>query len=207
MKRILDKINKLNRYLFVKLPNRKKIRNKDVTIISSNCIGGLIYNDCGLKFNSMTINLFFEAEDFIKFVEKLEYYLNLELVEIKLDNYNYPIGMLGDLKIHFVHYKSFDEAKNKWDIRKKRVNYENILIIMTDRDGCNNQLVNRFHRLPYNKVLFSCKKYNEYEDVIFMSEFEGLEQVGNITNFYSIFGKRIYDKYFNYVDYINKMSV
>ena len=43
------------------------LKNKDFTIISHNCVGGVIYHDLGLKFNTPTINLFFMAKDFIKY--------------------------------------------------------------------------------------------------------------------------------------------
>lgn len=128
MKYILNRIRRINRYIFIKLPNYKKVKNKDISIISSNCIGGLIYSDCGLKFNSMTINLYFKAEDFIKFVEKMDYYINLTLDEIELDNVKYPVGKLDDIIIHFVHYKSFKEANEKWNSRKKRLNYNKLII-------------------------------------------------------------------------------
>jgi uncharacterized protein (DUF1919 family) len=37
---------------------RSRLTNKEVTIFSSNCIGGVIYHDLGLRFMSPTINLF-----------------------------------------------------------------------------------------------------------------------------------------------------
>ena len=42
--------------------------DSEFTIISSNCIGGVIYSDLHRKFLSPTINLFFSAKDFLKFV-------------------------------------------------------------------------------------------------------------------------------------------
>ena len=57
---------------------RNKYINHDVSIISMNCTGGILYHDLGLKFLSPTINLFFRAEDFIKFCENLDYYLSID---------------------------------------------------------------------------------------------------------------------------------
>ena len=67
------------------------------TIISHNCIGGVLSHELGLKFLSPTVNLFMVNEDFIKFCENLEYYLSLDITpydgEIKI----YPLGRCGDL--------------------------------------------------------------------------------------------------------------
>ena len=56
---------------------RKIFQNKDISIISMNCTGGILYHDLGLQFRSPTVNLFMRAEDFIKFCENLEFYLSI----------------------------------------------------------------------------------------------------------------------------------
>lgn len=59
--------NRINRK-FTK-SQRKRLKNDNFTIISSNCIGGLIYHRLGKEFNSPTINLRFYQNEFIKFVQ------------------------------------------------------------------------------------------------------------------------------------------
>lgn len=56
-----------------------KLLNKDISIISMNCVGGCVYHDYGLRFMSPTINLSFSASDFVKFCENIEGYLAEEL--------------------------------------------------------------------------------------------------------------------------------
>lgn len=90
---------------------RKKIINKSPTIISNNCNATFIYKDLGLKFYSPTINLFFSINDFIKFIENMDYYLSLDLIELTDNTKNYPVGRLGDIQINFMHYSSFQDAK------------------------------------------------------------------------------------------------
>lgn len=75
---------------------------------------GVILHELGERFNSPTVNLFFDAEDFIKFLEKLDYYLSQTLVEAQSDK-NYPIAKLDDITIYFMYYPSFDEAKTIWE--------------------------------------------------------------------------------------------
>ncbi len=96
--------------------NRKirRLKNNNPTIISSNCNGGMILHDLGLKFNTPTINLLFEASDYIKFVSDLDRYLSEDLVEAESDK-PYPVGLIGDVRVYLMHYKSFNEAKDKWN--------------------------------------------------------------------------------------------
>ncbi|WP_049203095.1 DUF1919 domain-containing protein [Proteus mirabilis] len=185
---------------FKKRSYRNKNKEKNITIISSNFIGGCIYNDLGLKFNSPTINLFFEANNYIKFCKNLKYYLNVELIESKNTKTTYPIGILDDIEIHFLHYSNFFEAKKKWDSRKKRVNYEKLFFIMTDRDKCNNTHVTQFLNLPYkNKIFFSSKNININDNSFIYCYKEKGEYISqNFPTF------RKYEKYINIIDWINK---
>lgn len=80
-------------------------------------MGGLLYHDLNKQFNSPTINLYFNSSDFIKFVNNLEYYLSLDIL-FKEDTV-YPIGVIDNIEIHFLHYKNNDEALKKWNNRKK----------------------------------------------------------------------------------------
>ena len=59
---------------------RKKLKNKDFTIISSNCNGAVITSDLGIRFNSPTVNLFFYPDDYLKFVSNIKFYVEQELV-------------------------------------------------------------------------------------------------------------------------------
>ena len=78
----------------------KKIYDvENISFISQNCIGGIIYHDMEQKFLTPTINLYLMANDFVKFVENLEYYLNQEL--IMLDGTEVVTGKIDDLEIYF----------------------------------------------------------------------------------------------------------
>lgn len=87
--------------------NRNRLRNENITIISANCVGGVIYHDLGLKFNSPTVNLYFNASDYVKFVSNLTYYLQCELKEIDSE-FDYPCALCGDIVLHMVHYQNFE---------------------------------------------------------------------------------------------------
>lgn len=158
--------------------NKKNYTQRGVTILSQNCVGGVFYHDMEQEFLSPTINLFFEAADFVKFVNQLQYYLSLEL-KMSLER-EYPIGVLDDIKVHFYHYTTADEAKEAWDRRKKRVNYSKIMVLSTDRDGFDHKVFDQWCEIPYAKVLFTANKdYAGHPDVLYYPEFE---KNGCVTN-------------------------
>lgn len=106
------------------------------SIISRHCWGGILFNQLGLKFNSPFVNLFLLDSDFNKLSKNFSHYMRQELVFEREEyehnlNINYPIAKLDDISIYFNHYTSFEEAKKKWDERKERINYDNLLFETT----------------------------------------------------------------------------
>ncbi len=185
------------------LHKRKRLRNLDPTIISNNCVGGVIYHDLGLKFCSPTINLFFEAEDFLKFAKNLKYYLSLELREEQSDR-SYPVGRIGDVKLYFMHYKSFEEAKAKWEERSRRVHYDNLFFIMTEREGCTAAIAQEFDKLPYqNKVLLTHVPMPQIRCAYHLPGFENCQEMGTVTDCRNSFWRRRYIDAFDYVRFFN----
>lgn len=72
-------IRDLLRYQLIIRNNRVKLFNQTPCIIASNCNGGIIYHDLGLKFLSPTINLFFYPQDYLKFIMNLDHYVKAQL--------------------------------------------------------------------------------------------------------------------------------
>ena len=207
-------INKIKNRLWLSKWNKEHIQvqndyrsrycGKAPTIISHNCIGGVLSHELGLKFLSPTVNLFMVNKDFIKFCENLEYYLSLDITpydgDIKRD---YPLGRCGDLVLYFVHYNSFEEAKYKWNERKKRVDMNNIYIIATDRDGFNEELLERFKNLPYqNKKLFSHLPIENSKDIVYIKGFEESTQIEPLTN--KVNGGYYLIDQFDWVSWLNR---
>lgn len=134
----------------------EKLKVKDFSVISQNCIGGIFYHDMRMQFLSPTINLFFKAPDFVRFVSNLKYYISLE-PEMRWEE-EYPVGKLDDVEIYFMHYQSCKEAKEIWNKRKSRINYEKILVLSTDRNGFTDEIYKKWEEIPYKKILFTVKK-------------------------------------------------
>lgn len=111
-----------------------------MTVIANNCMGGCVLHTMNLPFNTPTINLQIFPEEFPKFCENIREYLKLDVVECKdltevQKGYvtrmygsvtDVPYGMLGDVLIQFMHYKTFEEALDAWNRRRVRVDYDNM---------------------------------------------------------------------------------
>lgn len=186
---------------------RQQFHNKEVSIISMNCTGGILSHDLGLQFRSPTVNLFMRAEDFTKFCENLEYYLSIDqFVECTdpavIGDRKYPIVFLGDILLFLVHYHSVQEAQEKWNERKKRINWDNIVIINTDREGMTEELKDRFEKLPYRKVMFVHQPDEKHPSTFYLGGWEKENCVGIITDHDTWDGKRKIDQ-FPWVDFLN----
>lgn len=151
---------------------KNKLENNKVTIISNNCWAGHVYRYFGMKYLSPTIGLYFFADDYIKFCDNLKYYLSQELTFINAENskhYNEickknekcPIGKLDDIEIFFLHYKTPEEAFEKWNRRKKRIVWDNLVFKFSEQNCCTKKEIVEFNKLPYErKFVFTTKDYN-----------------------------------------------
>lgn len=176
---------------------RKQLKNTTFSILSSNCTGGVVAHDFGQQLRSPTINLFFYPDDYIKFLQRPKHYLDSTIVEVDC-GCDYPIGKIDDIYIHFLHYDSFAQAVKKWEIRKERINWDNLFVIMTDRDGCTEENIRQFDELPYkNKVIFVSKPCN-YQSACYVPNYKG----PYYNSYCNIFGSRYYDV-FDFLSWFN----
>lgn len=180
-------IEKVDQKIFSKVRN-KKINNKDFTIISNNCFAGWVYRIFNLEYLTPTVGLFIMPDDYLKFIENLEYYLSLEMKFISSDNSKhskylsekvkkfgkYPIGLLEDVEIHFLHYENEKEALEKWNRRKKRININKIIFKFNDQNGCKREHIEKFTNMKFkNKICFvSNEEYKNIKGTIFIKEFK-----------------------------------
>lgn len=186
---------------------RRKLNNKNFCIISNNCWGGFIYQKFGIKYNTPTIGLFIYEKDYVKFCTNLKYYLSLPLkfIETKESKYfakvtnnglkeiSYPIAKLDDIEVFFMHYKSEAEAIEKWERRKKRVNFDNLLIKMSERNDCDLETIKTFCNLPYkNKICFTENTY-DFECCVKVDELQELNKIGGDETEYTLRKIDIYE--------------
>lgn len=177
-----------------------ELHNKEVCLISSNCNGAMILHDLGLKFNSPFVNLWIPPKDYLRMLGALQKYMSYELVPCDEEDVSYPVGCLGDVKIYFQHYASFEEAKRKWDERKQRMDYEHLYILFSDRDGCTQEDLATFDQLPYaHKAVFVHVPHPEITSAVYIHGFENESCVG-MCMYYT--GKLSYRRYYDDFDYV-----
>lgn len=193
--------------------NRKRLKNKDFSIISSNCNGGVMAHDLGVRFNTPFINVGFHGDDFVKLLNNPKHYIydcELKFVKPEIDGAyivtgkeTYPVAMLDDIYLYFVHDTSKEVALDNWNRRKNRINWDNLFIVFTDRDLCSYDTIASFDKLPYeNKIIFTNKEYPEFKSAVYIKGFEKDKCVGVCSNYMNAFGKRYLDQ-FNYVKWLN----
>ncbi len=190
---------------------RKKLKIKNLTIISNNCWAGIVSQYLGIKYYTPTIGLYFFSEEYIKFLERFDYYIKqkLEIIDTKDSKYydemikknhkNAIVGKLDDVEIVFLHMKTGKEAIEKWNKRVKRINKGNIIFKFCEQNECSSEHIKRFENLPFkNKICFTTKEYPGYKSVIWFKDQVKNEEV--VRDYYES------HKYLNIIDYINNME-
>ncbi len=190
IKKINEKVKKFFyeiRRFFVK----RSVKNKDFSIISNNCWAGRVYQYLDMPYLSPTAGLYFFAPDYIKFVSDLRRYLDtpLQFIEAKESKYyeelkkrnhtDKPIGILDDVEIVFLHYKTKEEALEKWNRRKERVNFDNIIIKFSRMNLCTDKEIEKFCKLSFeNKFVFNTRKSSNPFEIYWRKT----NDYGEITN-------------------------
>lgn len=132
-----------------------------------------------MRFETPFINLLVSNSEFLKMVENLEYYMGISPVyageEMDVSGtFHFPVGRLDDVRLYFNHYETFEEACQKWEHRKKRINWDNLFIEMC---SCDLAEVERFDMLPYeNKICFvpfNCEYGSAVNIEMYGDEIEG----------------------------------
>lgn len=133
-----------------------KLREKKISIIANNCWGGIIYHYFQSPFLSPFINMFESDDDYICLLKNLKQYMAVPL-KLKKTEYNsvekiiYPVFTLtNDIELHMNHYSDFERAERKWEERKKRMNWDNLFIMMYTE---NPVILEQFNTLPYKKKI------------------------------------------------------
>jgi len=145
------------------------LKGKNFVIVSDNCWGGAVYQWLKREYNTPFIGLWIYGDCYIKLLSNFKYYMGKEIYFTKKSVYlnsevKYPIGKIGDVELHFLHYKDKNIAKTKWKKRTARMleetNLNNYIFKMCDGSNANKNTFLKFHSLPFkNKISFSVQNY------------------------------------------------
>ena len=190
---------------------QKKIKNKEFTIISNNCFGGIIYRNYHIPYQSPTCGIFFMAKEYIKFIYDIKNYIYNDIVEIKIEdskykdyltkiNYNGIIGKIKDVEICFLHFNDIKEINEKWKRRTARINWKRMIYKFNDQNLCTHKELQQFEQFDAkHKICFTAKRYKDINSI-------QLKQYCNKEYVISDTKEKDYKKYINIVDYINSLN-
>ena len=172
------------------------IKTSKFTIVSNNCWGGKVYRYFHLPYLSPTVGLYFFAEDYLKFCTEFSRYINENLTFISIEDSRYNleltrkgernviIGKLDDIEIIFLHYHSEYEAKEKWERRKRRIQYDNLYFKFSEQNGCTKSHLKKFTDLPLpNKIIFTTRDYKLPNQIVFKNSVKGQEIIDETLGF------------------------
>lgn len=188
-----------------------RLHNTHFTIVASNCIGARIYQEVGLQYNTPFVGLFMFAPCYIKLLTNLEFYIMSDISFVDKSKYSsaniqrehgkhYPIGLLDDeIELHFQHYDDEEEASRKWNSRVQRMNMKNLFFMFTDRDLCNENLLEQFDHMQFeHKVCFTARELPTIKSSIWISEYQDQPHVGEMyTEFH------ILKRHFDFISWLN----
>lgn len=199
---------------FLASMRRKRLNNTNFTIIANNCWAGVCYEYFGLQKTSPTIGMYFFPDEYLRFLNDIHRYLDEELTVVNSKESRYRdelyrrgqeevlIGILGDVEMVLLHYKSSQLAKEKWDRRVKRINWDNIIYKFSYMNGCTDSHIHLFEEICTRKRIkhfeFVPKDFVEYDNAYVIPVKKG-EQISNDT-FY-------WNKYFDVVEFLNGSKI
>lgn len=192
---------KRNRFL---KKQRDNLKTEKICLICNNCLGGAMLHDLDRQFCSPFVNLLVQPKDFIKMLKALPEYMAEELVFFKQEGINYPVAMLKDIPIYFMHYDSETEAREKWVQRTARMDYEHLYILFSDRNGATEQDIKEFDSLPYaHKAVLVHKPMPDILSAVYMKGYEDNSEIGMLISYKS---KPSYKKKYDDFDYVSWLN-
>lgn len=188
---------------------RRRLRNDQFTILSSNCMGGVIYHRLGKQFLSPTINMFFAQPDFVNFVLFLDYYLDQDLHFIETDR-GFPVAELQGngaeiptIRLNFNHDKIPDTAIANWEKRKKRIHRDNLFVMLYKLDGVTIEQLKSLETVPCKgRVVFTSVPIPEIPWSVYIKPIMSHRYPYNYLEM-DAFGVRYYEKKFDFVSFLN----
>ena len=188
----------------------RRLRHKKLCIIANNCLGSRFYKIIKREYNTPFVGLFLLPECFVKLSNNFEYYMSQEVRFVTESKYayinqlrenhegDYPLGLLVDLEINFLHYRSQEEALDKWDRRKKRMDWEHLYFVLIANGPCDDAMMRDFVKdrsLP--KVCFHRREDFKLPGCVYIPS--ATERMGNLYSQYQRFVGR-----FDFADWIIK---
>jgi len=210
IRNVIGKYNPLARIRRAKMQAR--LVNKDFSFFTPNCIGGKLCHDLNVEFQSPTVNTMMYQTDFFHFIMNLQSYLiDGEIIFFKHSTFTFPCAKiivkgLPEVTIHFTHYDSEQEALSAWNRRKSRIRWDNIYVLIQQRDGLTTEQIAQLARNKNFKAIVAFTKENcpDIPYTVYLKKYKNCAEVGAIKKRSWIDDSREYEKYFDFVKWFNE---
>lgn len=165
--------------------------------------GGGISHDFGLRFNSPTVNLMIPANEFVSLLSDINQ-VNDEIIKVSTEE-KYPVGLLANqYMLHFIHFKTFNEAVSILRKRSRRINKYEPYLILVETASCSYRDIVKFDKLPYkHKIALVHCEYPSVKCAKVIRGFDGKNYHGDILQYTTLWGQRMYDQ----VDWIGFLNL
>ncbi|MBQ7476107.1 MAG: DUF1919 domain-containing protein [Selenomonadaceae bacterium] len=156
------------------LDKYRQLQRSKLSIFSAHCFGGIMSNTLGLPFRSPFVNLFMHQQEFIKFLQHPHVYIEDTPIFDRIETSNttaeapngYPVFSLGNVSVHMQHYPEVGNALKKWESRKQRINWYNLIAVMSTEDP---KILEQFDRLPYGKKICFVSFKSDLDSAFYVS--------------------------------------
>ena len=210
----LWKNSKLFKFIDAKISAhyRRRLKNDHFTILTPNCLAGVIYHRLGKEFLTPIINMWLPQPDFAAFCLHLEYYLAQELCFIETDK-GFPVAQLkGDgnsiptITLNFNHDKIPETARENWERRKTRIVRENMYIILYKLDGITVEQLKSLEQLPCKGMaVLTATPLPEIPWSVYIKPVPSHRYPLNYLE-KDVFGVRYFERKFDYISFLNDES-
>ena len=94
-------------YPIINFIPRRRLKNKNFTIICDNCWAGKVYQELGLPYQTPFVGMFVFSPDYIKMLKNLKYYLSGDIPLKLLMNQNISKTLIMLIHLHFLMILNF----------------------------------------------------------------------------------------------------
>ena len=187
-----------------------KVKNESFSILSNNCLAGVIYKELGLKSLTPTINMNCFGMDYIEFLSNYEYYCSQEIRAYTTKEYienpnlyhNFvPRGIINDkITFYFTHYKNEDEGIAVWKKGTEQMNCQNVVALAALQSD---EEAYAFDKLPIKRKLGFYYKNLGLDNVVYVDEWNDLNKRYHHAGDWSAFVVHYFSNSFEYISHIN----
>ncbi len=169
--------------------------NKLYSIISNDCIAGVIYEALGMsRFSAITptLNTYIGNEDFLKIMLNPKKYLTADMTAgskcIRLGT-KLVEGIVEDIKVYFFHTdNNVEKCIERWNYLKSNICWDRLVFVIRENEVFSYDYLNRIKKCDVNYLVFKTKNYNFINDSNCYYIPELLNGTGKISDYFDIEG-------------------